>query len=656
MDFDHSFSDFVSLEFRTILGDQPIFLRYVESPAVNNHPAIQVLISDLEAFVIAPLGDEWVSSDDALSCLIQEQGWTNPDSPAEVVQLISVLLLWWLHIDGDHNKCLGEVYVEKVLRPIVRHWERVWLSAFSKPEHRGLADMTERIADYWYRQSLDFGFVSGFDADSELLRALGVSLPDQGAEFLTSDPLDLEFVPNGLEEPGTEALTRNGSAVSRTDFPDEWRIYRRNGVTATDAMKLLRKNGKPSRQRVGLLRSKVVGDPEPTFASYALGIEREPLIAEWLAARIPDCEPNDILFRGSNPRHLATPDMIGIDFVVEIKVSSQPLEAVLSKHSDQVQWQMHVMGVQRALVVVEDRYSKEISSAWVERDSPRIRALTAAADEFLEKLDTANAIWDADFDIEDWDFFTAEQTEEGAQRVDAEFSEFGSSVFRSSSFQPTASIAAGKVVFTDLEPEEHEIDTDWSQDYVEPDDSAADHPSAGNPYREIRKRLGVSQVDFRTKYEFGKMTMVYLESGMYTKVSERQQDAIFDLAREHYFDLREFLLREYQSDSLNEAYKKWQRDARQRNARAQLERAKPPFPFTREHSPLFFVIRDCFESLQQFCKVLKVPSITISRHLDGQTRSIPAILAEALSESGYSQAPALLDAQANWMQEFRRDS
>jgi hypothetical protein len=643
----------VSIAFRRILGSDPVFLRYVESAAFTGHPAIQIEISGREAFLIAPLDDVWVSSDDVVSGLIEEQGWTSADSPAQVILLVSVVLLWWLHVDVDHKKQLGHAYHEQVLLPIVRYWDQVWVATSSRPDQTGEGYLALSVASYWHQKSLEFGFALGFDDESELLQAVRYFEPDEVAEGRPSGPSDFDLVVNDLADPGTEVLSRNGCAVSRTDFPEEWRIVRRNGVTATDALKLLRKNGKPSRQRVSLLRRKVVGDLEPYFPAYALGIEREPVIADWLSARLPDCEPNDVLFRGSNPRHLATPDMIGIDFVVEIKVSSQPLEVILSKHSDQVQWQMHVMGVERALVVLEDRYSKEISSEWVERDGLRIQALADAADEFVEKLDVANAIWDGDFDIEDWDFFAAQPADAGAPREEADFLELRSVIFQSSTFQPAVSSSTGKVVFTDLELEEHETETDWSQGYVEPDDSAVDHLSAGNPFREIRRRLGVSQMDFRTRYEFGKMTMVYLETGMYTQVSERQENAIFDLAREYYFDVLEFLRREFQSDSLNEAYKKWQSHARQTDARAQLERVQPPFPFTKDHSPLFFVIRDCFGSVQHFCKVLKVPSITISRHLDGQTLSIPAALAEALVESGYSEAPALMDAQADWVREFR---
>lgn len=654
MDIDQSFYDLVSVGFRRILGSDPVFLRYVESSAFTGHSAIQIEISGREAFLIAPLDGVWVSSDDVVSGVIEEQGWTGADSPAQIILLVSVVLLWWLHVDVDNKKQLGQSYHEQVLLPIVRYWEQVWVATSSRPDQTGEGYFALSVASFWHRKSLEFGFALGLDDESELLQAVRHLEADDVAEDRPSGPSDFDLLVNGPADPGTEVLSRNGCAVSRTDFPEEWRIVRRNGVTATDALKLLRKNGKPSRQRVSLLRSKVVGDLEPSFASYALGIEREPVIADWLSARLPDCEPSDVLFRGSNPRHLATPDMIGIDFVVEIKVSSQPLEVILSRHSDQVQWQMHVMGVGRALVVLEDRYSKEISSAWVERDDLRIQALADAADEFLEKLDIANAIWDADFDIEDWDFFAAERGDTGAPREEADFSELRSVIFQSSKFQPAVSSSPGKVVFTDVELDEHETETDWSQDYVEPDDSAVDHPSAGNPFREIRRRLGVSQMDFRTRYEFGKMTMVYLETGMYTQVSERQEQAIFDLAREHYFDVLEFVRREYQSDSLNEAYKKWQSDARRTDARAQLEQVKPPFPFTKDHSPLFFVIRDCFGSLQHFCKVLKVPSITISRHLDGQTLSIPAALAEALVESGYSEAPALIDAQADWVREFRR--
>ena len=47
-----------------------------------------------------------------------------------------------------------------------------------------------------------------------------------------------------------------------------------------------------------------------------------------------------------------------------------------------------------------------------------------------------------------------------------------------------------------------------------------------NPYVRLRELCGASQKGFATKYAFGKMTMVYLESGMYTMLSERQSIAL----------------------------------------------------------------------------------------------------------------------------------
>lgn len=650
MNIDRSLSDELSYELKSVLGSDVISVHYLEHSELTVGPAIQVNIFDSEAFLISKVNDVWLSSDEVVSSLIEEQSWARPESPAELLLLITGISLWWLHVDVNHREQLGSKYAEAILLPTVRYWEKVY-AALGLNYRAGR--FSYELANYWHQQSMEFGFLLGMDDESELFKALKLSSNHEYSDSPTSELEGLDSLEIASVEPGTEALARDGSPVSRAERPEDWRMLRRLGVTATDAMKLLRKNGKPSRQRIGLLRNKVVGNADPYFETYELGIEREPLIAAWLSGEVPDSEPNDVLFCGTNPRHLATPDMIGNDFVIEIKVSSQPLEAIVKKYSDQVQWQIHVMGVSQGLIVLEDRHSQEISSVWIERDRARIGALVEAADDFLEKLDLANTIWDSDFDIEDWDFFSQVRAPEDSRQGEKQLVESEASILRSSKFQPAVVSQAKGVVFKAIDIDEEETEPYCFENLPENHGLESHRFSRGNPYREIRERLGISQTDFRAKYEFGKMTMVYLETGMYTQVSERQEKAITDLSREHYFDIEEYLRREHDSASLNEAYRKWQAEARRSEGRVLLEKIKPPFPFTTEHSPLFFIIRDHFGGIQRFCKVLKVPSITVSRHLEGQTTSIPEAIIEALEESGYSATDSLLDAQSSWLRDFR---
>lgn len=171
---------------------------------------------------------------------------------------------------------------------------------------------------------------------------------------------------------------------------DEWFSARRTGVSATDVRKIVLQNGRPSSQRAKLLLDKVAGDEGPRLAQFEHGIEREPIIAAWVEKNF-GIMPNRFLCVGVNPRHLATPDGISADAICEIKTSNRPLASTASTYRDQIQWQLHVTGVGRALLVVENRSSLEREHAWIERDEGRIAVLTAHADHFLEELDAASA-------------------------------------------------------------------------------------------------------------------------------------------------------------------------------------------------------------------------------------------------------------------------
>jgi hypothetical protein len=96
--------------------------------------------------------------------------------------------------------------------------------------------------------------------------------------------------------------------------------------------------------------------------------------------------PNRFVFGGEDLRHTATPDMVGRNFLAEIKTSTKPLRQTLARYYDQLQWQMHVTEYESVLFVVEDRFTQAIEHEIVKRDTERIKHLVDAANELLEYL------------------------------------------------------------------------------------------------------------------------------------------------------------------------------------------------------------------------------------------------------------------------------
>lgn len=646
----------LSAEFAKILGSDAIVIEHIQAESDLTGPNLLVKVSARDSFLLSHNGDEWFSDDSLVSVLLEEHNWAQAHNVKELVITISGIALWWIHTNESSTIPSTDSYLNQILTPIVRHWNQVYSNLGLNYE---LGKRSFEVASFWNDRAKTYGFAVGLETESKLSEAVN---PIPAVSFWAVEDEEIEDTSSTAMtgETGVLVLSRTGSPVSRSEYPLNWRFFRRNGVTATDALKLLRKNGKPSRQRVGLLRTKVVGDAPAFFESYSQGLEREPIIASWLTGELPGSEANDCLFQGQNRRHLATPDMVGDGYVVEIKVSNKPLEQIVVKYNDQVQWQMHVMGAERALVALEDRESQEISSQWIERDDDRIAALSGAADQFLESLDQANSIWDSDIDIDDWDAFFIEPQLDIDYRSSRNLlgplepyenpHQLLDNAYVSSAFLPAgASTGTGtgkRVIFRDIAEDDAEQESSKASDEGE-------NFAAGNPFRAIRLRLGVSQADFRSKFDFGKMTMVYLENGMYTGISARQEDAIRKLAEEKYFDLSAFLRREYETENLNDAYKKWQSISRREVAGEKVEKIRPPFPFTFEHSPLFFIITQHFGSIQRFCKIMKIPSVTITRHLDGKTLAIPSVLIEAMKDAGHTHLDAVLLAQNSWVARFR---
>jgi len=169
-----------------------------------------------------------------------------------------------------------------------------------------------------------------------------------------------------------------------------------------------------------------------------------------------------------------------------------------------------------------------------------------------------------------------------------------------------------------------------------------------NPYVRLRELCGVSQKGFATKYGFGKMTMVYLESGMYTRVSDRQSIALGKECNEKGVDAYQVLRDEFGATSLNEAYLAWRSEDRKLRAPAVLAKVAPPFVGDDKVSPVAQFVKDTTGSLQGFCKLLKIPSITMTRYMRGETLTVPQAFVEALEDVKFPHASALFDAQFDW--------
>lgn len=189
---------------------------------------------------------------------------------------------------------------------------------------------------------------------------------------------------------GRKVLLRSdGSPVDSLADSSLWHFARRMSVSATDARKLIKLNGGRSKQFEGLLAAKISGERGAHYASYDLGIEREPIVASWVQANFAEYgfTHNRHLYLGDDERHTATPDMVAAKYLCEIKVSNKPLPEIRVRYRDQLLWQMHVTDALAVLFVVEDRDTEDIDFEWVERDQDRIDALRVAADELLRLLD-----------------------------------------------------------------------------------------------------------------------------------------------------------------------------------------------------------------------------------------------------------------------------
>ncbi|MBT2519779.1 YqaJ viral recombinase family protein [Arthrobacter sp. ISL-28] len=207
---------------------------------------------------------------------------------------------------------------------------------------------------------------------------------------MTPDEAPIRSHPEIVRRYHARLLTDSSGAPISSENRAAWLKARRNGVTATDVGKIVRLNGTFSSQRSPLMEAKLSGQEQPFLQIMQHGIDREPVIAAWVAEKF-GIQPNSLLCRGENSRHLATPDGIGPGVIAEIKTSTKPLDQALGTYRDQLQWQLHVTRSERVLFIVENRHTFRKETRWVERDEYRIFILAQHADAFMLEMDERQA-------------------------------------------------------------------------------------------------------------------------------------------------------------------------------------------------------------------------------------------------------------------------
>lgn len=208
---------------------------------------------------------------------------------------------------------------------------------------------------------------------------------------------------------------------------EEWLAARRQGITATEVRDLWLLD--PGRRVLAMreLAEKKLGRRADSFSGNkytAWGKEREPIIAELVRTRY-GIEPESRLVRAAgNPRHLASPDGIGLSIdgrlvIAEIKTSGHDISPATAKFAEtgylaQMVWQMYVVGATTCLFAYELRTGAgtdespfepgDTGAEWFELDdyTHTLAELLAIADEFLAVLDEmgAEAFVEADIDEE----------------------------------------------------------------------------------------------------------------------------------------------------------------------------------------------------------------------------------------------------------------
>lgn len=144
-----------------------------------------------------------------------------------------------------------------------------------------------------------------------------------------------------------------------------------------------------------------------------------------------------------------------------------------------------------------------------------------------------------------------------------------------------------------------------------------------NPYAKCRELAGLTQKQFCERYGFAKQTLIGIEQGMYPALSDRMVLSMMDaLTEKGIYDAG--LIDDWGHDSLPDAYEEWVEDER-----ACVE------PFSLDGTLKDVIDRATKGSVQGFAKLIKIPSATLLRYLNGGQEMMPSSIWTALKQCGF---------------------
>ena len=185
-------------------------------------------------------------------------------------------------------------------------------------------------------------------------------------------------------------IAPNRFIIRQTEY-EGWLEARRHGVSATAVAKAATPAG--FREVVDTWGESIEDNPYMAF-----GRESEAELMRH-AHTEHGLIPSDWLLCGENPRHLATPDGASLDWstLAEAKTTGTDWgDKPPIRYRRQCQWQMHVTGAERCLLVWNLRVPDDSGwfylgwiqpkTLWIGRDDSMVRDLVEVADRLLEAV------------------------------------------------------------------------------------------------------------------------------------------------------------------------------------------------------------------------------------------------------------------------------
>ena len=164
-----------------------------------------------------------------------------------------------------------------------------------------------------------------------------------------------------------------------------------------------------------------------------------------------------------------------------------------------------------------------------------------------------------------------------------------------------------------------------------------------NPYLHLRHRAGITQRRFCDQYDFAKQTVILIEHGTYTELSDRMIRAIEEACFRVGFDPHHELEHEYGFRDVQQAYNAWKTAQR-----SKITLRHVPTEGTEDSSPVMNLVKGATGTVQGFSKAIKVPPTTLLRYARGEQELMPAPIREALIECGYAYIAELEELQLKW--------